>query len=188
MSGIPPLKKDNQTLDTNPYTYDTPISNFRGKRSHFEALQNLQNIQRFWDYHYNNAEPKSLIAPHEIFSFFQTTNWYTGQSLDQFWSLTGYLTVHNIKVCRSKKRMYLTSPCTDESRNFHRLQSNPCTNVDQCNETTKTSLAHPSDSSPSPHSDDTQSSPSSFSAIATPDIRVSATTHPGPSNTNLKHQ
>ena len=148
MSGISPQKKDNQSLETGPYSFHTPISNFRekNKRTHFEAFQNLQNIQRFWNYHYNNTDPKSLIAPHEIHSFFKTTDWYTGQSLDQFRSLTGYLNVHNIKVSRSKKRMYLTAPCTDESINFHRLQSKPHTNVDQCIETAQTTLSHPSES------------------------------------------
>ena len=78
--------------------------------------------------------------------------------------------------------MYLTSPCTDESRNFHKLQSKTHASVDQRDETIQTSLAHPSESSLSHHSDDTQSNPFSFSALATPHITVSATTHPNLSN------
>ena len=70
MSGISPQKKDNQSLETSPYTCHTPISNFGGrkKKDTFRSFPNSSEypkilelpLQQYWT-KIINSSPWNLL-------------------------------------------------------------------------------------------------------------------------------
>ena len=115
-----------RTLNTSDNKVGKYMDKTKTSRSQKVLNKGLRvNVDLFWKTHYKTNLMDQLYNVDDIFNFFQTTNFYNGQTLQDFKTISGtIIDIPAVKVKTRTTTAYRTNPISRDSMNYHNKLSN----------------------------------------------------------------